>query len=229
MALPKARPPIGVGPKSLDVFPRVQERGLVAVERGLGSGRYPGNSSSLLPAAHCTSAFPSTKANSQSWAAAQGWSKITCMAQSLCQLICQSHTDFLFSSPHPSLLALSWQGWHTAHKHKGHLRCICQNLVANRELWSSGLWSPQPWGGQAPKSPSPRTGLISGPLHSQKRSESTTEAVLRGNFQSPLPTSCLPRPCTEGPILPPQGSPHRPNLATMVSRQHLLLCTAGQT
>lgn len=91
------------------------------VERGLGSGSYPGNSSSLLPAAHCTSAFPSTKASSQSWAGAQGWSKITCMAQSLCQAICQPHTDFLFSSPHPSLSALSWQGWHTAHQHRGTL------------------------------------------------------------------------------------------------------------
>lgn len=102
---------------------------------------------------------------------------------------------------------------------EGHQRCSCQSLV----LWSSGLWSPELWGGQEPESLSPRTGLISRqPLHSQKRSESRTEAALRGNFQPPLP------PRTEGPILPPEGSPHKPNLATVVSRQHLPLCTAGQ-
>lgn len=165
---------------------------MVAVERGLGSGSCLGNSSSLLPAAHCTSAFPSTKANSQSWAGAQGWSKITCMAQSLCQPICQPRP---ISSALPHILPFQ-------HCHgradtqpvntEGHQRCSCQSLVASRELWSSGLQ--MGWPG-TPESPSPRTGLISRqPLHSQKRSESTTEAELRGNFQSPLPTSCLPGP-----------------------------------
>lgn len=50
------------------------------------------------------------------------------------------------------------------------------------------------WPGTS-ESPSPRAGFISRrPLHSQKRSETTKEAEPRGNFQSPLPTSCLPGP-----------------------------------
>lgn len=90
----------------------------MAVERGLGSGSCLGNSSSLLPAAHCTSAFPSTKAKSQSWA---GLCKVQDHLHGTVPMPANlpAQTDFLCSPPHPSLLALSWQGWHAACQHRG--------------------------------------------------------------------------------------------------------------
>lgn len=81
----------------------------------------------------------------------------------------------------------------------------------------TGVPTAMGWPG-TPECPRPRTGLISRqPLHSQKRSESTTEAELRGNFQFPCQPPVSQAPCTEGPIFPLQGSSLRPNLATVVS------------
>lgn len=177
------------------MFSRVQELGLVAVEGGLGSGSCLGNSSSLLPAAHCTSAFPSTKAKSK-----------LCRSPRLVQDHLHGtvpmpadlpvHSDFLFSPPHPSPFSTVTAGLHAAHQHRGTPEIQLSELGGQQAalVLRTVVLTAMGWPG-TPESPSPRAGFISRwPLHSQKRSETTTEAEPRGNFQSPLPTSCLPGP-----------------------------------
>ena len=73
-----------------------------------------------------------------------------------------ARTDFLFSPPHPSLLALLWQGWHAARRHRGTSEVWLSELGGQQGAHILRTVAPMAmgWPGR-PESPSPRRGFIS--------------------------------------------------------------------
>lgn len=167
----------------------------MAVERGLGSGSCLGDSRALLPAAHCTSAFPSKEANSQSWAGAQGWSKITCTAESLCQQICWP-TPISFSLPH----ILPFQHCHGRAGTQPSAQRDTRDAAVTA-WWQAGSSGPQDWGphshGMArhPRVPQAkdRFNFQTASAQSEEKREHNRGRAER-EFPVPRPTSCLPGP-----------------------------------
>lgn len=233
LPLPKAMPPTGEGPKSLGCLSQSPRAGFSGCGGRSGLWQLPGEFQ--FPIASCTLCFcfPLHKGKQSTLGRSPGLVRDHLHGTVPLPADLLAHTYFLFSPPHPSLLARSRQGWHAAQQHTGTPETQLSELGGQQGALALRAVLPTVTGcAGTPESPSPRTGFISRrPLHSQKRSESTTEAELRGNFQSPLPTSCLPGPCTEGPSSHRRAAPSGqtwPPWSAERSRQQLPLCTARQ-